>query len=115
MAISTKNMDGVRSIVLADVVDIAQASQLKQALIEAIGSASRVVIQVSAATSVDITTAQLLWTVSSSSLSRAEIVVEGPWNPQVEQSFMTSGLMPILQAIVQSSVGEGAHVLVSRN
>jgi len=116
MAISTKNIDGVRRIVLTDVVDIGQAAELKQALTEAIGSASRVVIQISAATSVDITTAQLLWAgVSCSSSGGVEIVVEGPWSRQVEELFLASGLTPLLQAMVQGSAGKGADVLVSRN
>jgi len=116
MAISTKNMDGARCIVLTDIVDIAQAAELKQALTEAIGSASRVVIQVSATTSIDITTAQLLWAgVSCSSLGGVEIVVEGPWNRQVEESLLASGITPLLQAMVQSSAGKGADVLFSRN
>ena len=116
MAISTKNMDGARCIILTDVVDIGQAAELKQALTEAIGSASRVVIQISAATSVDITTAQLLWAgVSCSSSGGVEIVVEGPWSRQVEELFLASGLTPLLQAMVQGSAGKGADVLVSRN
>jgi anti-anti-sigma regulatory factor len=116
MAISTKDRDDVRCIVLTDVVDIAQASELKQALSEAIGSVSRLSIEVSEATAIDVTTAQLLWTVVSySSLSGTEIVVQGPWSAQVEQSFLTSGLTPLLQSMVQSSAGEGANVLASRH
>jgi anti-anti-sigma regulatory factor len=116
MAISTKNMDGARCVVLTDIVDIAQAAELKQALTEAIGSASRVVIQISAATSVDITTAQLLWAgVSCSSHGGVEIMVEGPWSHQIEELFLASGLTPLLQAMVQSAAGKGADVLFSRN
>jgi anti-anti-sigma regulatory factor len=116
MAISTKDRDDVRCIVLTDVVDIAQASELKQALSEAIGSVSRLSIEVSEATAIDVTTAQLLWTVVSySSLSGTEIVVQGPWSAQVEQSFLTSGLTPLLQSMVQSAAGEGANVLASRH
>jgi anti-anti-sigma regulatory factor len=116
MAISTKDRDDVRCIFLTDVVDIAQASELKQALSEAIGSVSRVSIEVSGATAIDVTTAQLLWAaVSYSSLSGTEIVVQGPWSAQVEQSFLTSGLTPLLQSMVQSAAGEGANVLASRH
>jgi anti-anti-sigma regulatory factor len=116
MAISTEDKDGVRCIILADVVDIAEASDLKQALTESIGSISRVCIQVSAATAIDVTTAQLLWAaVSCSSLSGTELVVEGPWSAQVEESFLTSGLSPLLQAMVQNLAEEGANVLASRH
>lgn len=116
MAISTKDRDDVRCIVLTDVVDIAQASELKQALSEAIGSVSRVSIEVSEATAIDVTTAQLLWAaVSYSSLSGTEIVVQGPWSAQVEQSFLASGLTPLLQPMVQNSAEEGANVLASRH
>lgn len=116
MAILTKDTDGRRCIVLADVVDIAQASDLKQALTEGIGWASRIFIQVSGATSIDVTTAQLLWAaVSCSALSDTEIVVEGPWAAQVEESFLTSGLTPLLQAMTQNSAVEGTDVLVSLN
>ena len=115
MAIRTQNMDGVRCIVLTDVVDIAQASELKQVLSEAIG-ASRVLIQVSTATSLDVTTAQLLWAaVSCSRLSGGEIVIEGPWNPKVEELFLASGLTPLLQGMVRSPAEKGSDVLASHN
>lgn len=116
MAIGTENNDGVRRIVLADVVDIAQASELKQALMETAGSETRVSIRVSAATSIDVTTVQLLWAaVSCSSLpGAAEFVVEGPWSAQVEQSFLNSGLMPILSAMSQTPAAERADVHASR-
>lgn len=116
MSISTKNMDGVPCIALSNVVDIAQASELKQALTEAIGSTPRVSIQVSATTSIDVTTLQLLWAaVLCSSLSGTEIVIEGSWSPQVEESLLASGLTPLLRAMRHSSVGEGADVLASRS
>ncbi|WP_348263381.1 hypothetical protein P8935_02230 [Telmatobacter sp. DSM 110680] len=112
MAISSKSVGGVRFILLADDVDIAQAAELKQVINEAIKSGSRVSIQVSGATGIGVTAAQLLWAAISS--PGTEIVVEGPWSAQVEESFSASGLRPLLQAIVQSSVEEGANVLASR-
>jgi hypothetical protein len=116
MAISTKDMEGVRYIILVDVVDIVQASDLKQALTEAIGAVSRVSIQVSAASAIDITTAQLLWAaISCASVAGTELVVEGPWSAQVEEAFLMSGLAPLLRAMVHSSGEEGANVLASRH
>jgi anti-anti-sigma regulatory factor len=111
MAIRTKDTDGRRCIILTDVVDIAQASELKQALTEAIGSASRVSIQVSEATAIDVTTAQLLWAaVSCSSAAGTELVVDGPWSTQVEESFLNSGLLAILHAMAENSTQERSNV-----
>ncbi len=114
MAISTKDMDGVRYIILGDIVDIAQASDLKHALTAAIGSVSRVSIQVSGATTIDVTVAQLLWAaISCASVSGTELVVEGPWSKQVEEAFLMSGLTPLLKAMAPSSPEEGVNVLAS--
>ena len=118
MAICTENNDGVRRIALADVVDIAQAAELKDALMEPAGSESRVSIRVSAATSIDVTPVQLLWAAVScpSLLGAAQFVVEGPWSAQVEQSFLNNGLASILSAMLQSpSPQERADVLTNRN
>jgi anti-anti-sigma regulatory factor len=115
MAISTEHKDGSLCIILSAGVDIAQAAELKQTLTESIGSVPRVAIQVSAATAIDVTTAQLLWAaVSCSPLADTEVVVEGPWSTQVRESFLLSGLTPLLQAIVHCSNAEGANVLASR-
>jgi hypothetical protein len=77
---------------------------------------SRVSIQVSAASAIDITTAQLLWAaISCASVAGTELVVEGPWSAQVEEAFLMSGLAPLLRAMVHSSGEEGANVLASRH
>jgi anti-anti-sigma regulatory factor len=117
VAICTEDNDGVRRIVLAGVVDIAQAAELKEALMETATSESRVSIQVSGATSIDVTTAQLLWAAVSCPflLGPARFVVDGPWSPEVEQSFLNSGLAPILSAMLQRpSPQERTDVLASR-
>lgn len=115
MAITTNDKDGTRYIVLRDVVDIAQAAGLKRTLTETIGSVARACIQVSSATAIDVTTAQLLWAaVSCAPLSGTELVVEGPWSAQVEESFSNTGLSPALQLILENSHREESNVLARR-
>jgi len=115
MAISTHIEDGFQYVTLVDAVDIEQAADLKRILMEAIGSAARVCIQVSGATAVDVTTVQLIWAAASCSSSATELEIQGPWSEQVEESFSHTGLSPVLDLMSRSAAREETDVLATRH
>jgi anti-anti-sigma factor len=116
MAISAKDIDGTRLITLKDVVDIAQAAELKRILMDAIASSPRVCIQLSAVTAIDVTAVQLLWAaVSHVSSVGADLVVNGPMNEEVERSFAGTGIFPILNSMATQPGREESDVLASQH
>src|SRR5580700_8341675 len=65
MAVTVDTLEGIRTIRLTDVLDIAQAAELKRVLVDAIESSLRVCIQVAGVSAIDVTTVQLLWAAAS--------------------------------------------------
>jgi anti-anti-sigma factor len=115
MAISVDSQDGTQYIRLTEAIDIAQAAELKQVLMDAIASSSRVRILVSDATVIDVTVVQLLWaSVLHASSADADLVIEGPLNKEVERSFACTGIFPILNSAAAQPGREATSVLANR-
>ncbi|MGA8740043.1 MAG: STAS domain-containing protein [Terracidiphilus sp.] len=116
MAINVEDKNGRRCIRLDDVVDIAQAADLKEILIDAIGSFASVRVEVSGASAIDVTTVQLLWTaLSHASSAGKDFAIEGRWNKEIERSLSGTGISPILHSMLAKSAEEESNVLAARN
>jgi anti-anti-sigma regulatory factor len=116
MAINVEDKNGRRCIRLDDVVDIAQAADLKQILMEAIGSFESVRIEVSGASAIDVTAVQLLWAaLSHASSTGKDLAIEGPWNEEIVRSLSCTGISPILLSMLAKSGKEESSVLAARN
>ncbi|MGA7243713.1 MAG: STAS domain-containing protein [Terracidiphilus sp.] len=115
MAINVEDQNGRRRIRLDDVVDIAQAAELKQILMEAIGSFAPVSIQVSGASAIDVTAVQLLWAaLSHASTTGKEFAIVGPWDEEIERSLSCTGISPIMHSMLAQSGEEESNALAAR-
>ena len=61
MPITTNKQDARNHMVLEDALDISAAAELKQSLLEALGSGKDLHISLAAVTELDVTAVQLLW------------------------------------------------------
>lgn len=116
MAVIVDARDDIRYIRLTEAVDIAQAAELKSALIEAIMSSHRVCVQVASLTATDATIVQLLWAaVSHAKSAPSEFVLEGPLSDVLEKSLAGTGISPLLASLFAKPEAEAGHVLATRN
>ena len=115
MAVSIDSQSGTRYIRLTEVIDIAQAAELKRILMDAMALSSRVRIFVSGATAVDVTAVQLLWaSVLHASSAGTDLVVEGPLSKEVERSLACTGIFSILNSLAAQPGREATSVLARR-
>jgi anti-anti-sigma regulatory factor len=107
MAIELVSKDGAKLLRLVDTVDITQAAELRNLLIEAFESAQRVEVDLSAAASVDITAVQLLWAAQRHALAhKAEFLWVGAPGTEIEMSLAAAGISPFWQCEnAQSATG----------
>jgi anti-anti-sigma factor len=116
MAVTVDTLEGVRTIRLTDVLDIAQAAELKRVLVDAIASSLRVCIQVAGVSAFDVTTVQLLWAAASHAKSMgSDLILEGPVSEAVATSLARTGVFPLMASLVVQSEEEACNVLTSRN
>jgi anti-anti-sigma factor len=119
MAVDVDTREGIRYIRLTHALDIAQAAELKCALMDAIATSSRVCIDIAGASAIDVTIVQLLWgAVSHAKSAGSDLVLEGPVSEAVEQSLFKTGILPLMTSLAVGAVGpekEAASVRTSRD
>ncbi|HMG87991.1 MAG TPA: STAS domain-containing protein [Terracidiphilus sp.] len=116
MAVDVDTREGIRYIRLADALDIAQAAELKCALMDAIPSSQRVCIQVAAVSAIDVTIAQLLWAaVFHAKSAGSDLILEGPLSEAVDKSLSATGIYPLMASLLVRSEEEAGSVHTSRS
>lgn len=116
MAVEVDTREGIRYIRLTHALDIAQAAELKCALMDSIATSPRVSIEVAEASALDVTIVQLLWAaLSHAKLAGSDLVVEGPVSEAVERSLLGTGIFPLIASLMGTSEEEAGSVLISRS
>ena len=116
MAIEFTDRSGSLCIILSDVIDISQAAELKQILVQALQSNAQTRIEVSRANAIDLTVVQLLCAaVSYASAAGVALEIEGAWSEEVERSLSCTGLTPILESLRTHCWSGGVDVLAARH
>jgi len=87
--------DGTGVVALEGRADIAEAAQLKNALLEAAAAQAGLRVEVSRATAVDVTAVQLLWAAQRQARQTGKpFEIAGPWNAEAEAQLKEMGLYP---------------------
>ena len=107
MAVTLNKLDDTHSLLLTGNVDIAEAAELKCALMDAFASSLRIRIQLAGADSLDVTAVQLLQAaVTHAKSTGTDLMVQGPLREAIKERFVGTGLFPLLEALVIRSQEE---------
>lgn len=93
MPIILEREDERSTIRLEGEVGIASAAELKELLVQALGSGQRVRVSLCSVTDLDVTTVELLWAARrEAKASGSAFVLEGPIPPMVLSGLLQAGL-----------------------
>jgi len=95
--ITIKQDEARTAMALEGVVDISVATELKQSLLEALGSGKELHVSLAAVTELDVTAVQLLWAAArEASAQGVAFVLDEPPPPAAARSLANSGLEELL-------------------